>query len=410
MVSTHLMLSIFGIFALDDEGKVTSKHLFYPDVNKAATNLLAINDETLTDTIESSLEGLRNSEIIVEDNMLARALSKVENINVRVEKSTALKWFRDNQDDYFIEQGIIASKEELRKFRRDVSIILAKNKVSAASEEKDLLIKNAIDAVDELDKSINVLVMRLREWYSLHHPSLNRLVEDQELFTKILNACMGKSNFNKTSLESVGVPDFVIDQVIKALPGDIGAELQSSDFSIISSLAKSVNELYQMREELERYISSMMQEVAPNIGALAGPLIGARLISLAGSLKELARKPSSTIQVFGAEKALFRSLKTGSDPPKHGIIYRVPEINSAPFWQRGKIARSLAGKISIAARIDAYSNKDVGDSLREQFLARLEEIRKQNPEAPPAKPPKPKPDLRKKRERKGRPKKKHGGR
>jgi nucleolar protein 56 len=394
---------------LNDEGKVTSKHLFYPDAVKASTNLMAVNDETVTDTIESSLKELEGADIVVEDAMFARALSKIKNIKVRVEEGNAPRWFRDRQDDYLLEQGILTSREEIATFRREVSILLAKSKVSAASEEKDLLIKNAIDAVDEIDKSINVLVMRLREWYSLHHPSLNRLVEDQELFAKILSANAGKANINKASLESVGAPDTVAEQVVKALTGDIGAELHDSDLAVITSLAKSVNGLYQMRTELETYISSMMETVAPNLGALAGPMIGARLISLAGSLKELARKPSSTIQVFGAEKALFRSIKTGSDPPKHGIIYRVPEVNTAPFWQRGKIARSLAGKLSIAARIDAYSDRDVGNSLREQFITRVEEIRKQNPEAPPPKPQKPRPEQRKQRERRGGSQRRRGG-
>ena len=406
----YLTLTVFGVFLLDEKGKVISSNLFYPDANNAATNLMAINDETVTDTIESSLKELKGKDIVVEDSLLARALSKIKSLNVRVEEGTAPRWFRDSQDTYLIEQGVAASNEEIAAFRREVSIILAKSKVSAASEEKDLLIKNAIDAVDEIDKSINVLVMRLREWYSLHHPSLNRLVEDQELFAKILDACTGKANINKGTLESVGVPDTVTEQVIKALTGDIGADLQDSDLAVITSLAKSVSGLYRMRNELEIYISSMMESVAPNLGALAGPMIGARLISLAGSLKELARKPSSTIQVFGAEKALFRSLKTGADPPKHGIIYRVPEVNTAPFWQRGKIARALAGKLSIAARIDAYSDRDTGSSLREQFISRVEEIRKQNPEAPPPKPPKPKPEPKRKRERKGRPKKRRGGR
>ena len=394
---------------LNDEGKVTSKHLFYPDAVKASTNLMAVNDETVTDTIESSLKELEGADIVVEDAMFARALSKIKNIKVRVEEGNAPRWFRDSQDDYLLEQGILTSREEIATFRREVSILLAKSKVSAASEEKDLLIKNAIDAVDEIDKSINVLVMRLREWYSLHHPSLNRLVEDQELFAKILSANTGKANINKANLESVGVPDTVAEQVVKALTGDIGAELHDSDLAVITSLAKSVNGLYQMRTELETYISSMMETVAPNLGALAGPMIGARLISLAGSLKELARKPSSTIQVFGAEKALFRSIKTGSDPPKHGIIYRVPEVNTAPFWQRGKIARSLAGKLSIAARIDAYSDRDVGNSLREQFITRVEEIRKQNPEAPSPKPQKPRPEQRKQRERRGGSQRRRGG-
>jgi nucleolar protein 56 len=409
-VSVYLTLTVFGVFILNEEGKVTSKHLFYPDAAKASTNLMAVNDETVTDTIESSLKELEGADIIVEDAMFARALSKIKNLKVRVEEGNAPRWFRDSQDDYLTEQGIVASREEITTFRREVSILLAKRKVSAASEEKDLLIKNAIDAVDEIDKSINVLIMRLREWYSLHHPSLNRLVEDQELFAKILSACTGKANINKDSLESVGTPDTITEQVVKALTGDIGAELQDSDLAVITSLAKSVNGLYQMRNELETYISSMMETVAPNLAALAGPMIGARLISLAGSLKELARKPSSTIQVFGAEKALFRSLKTGADPPKHGIIYRVPEVNTAPFWQRGKIARSLAGKLSIAARIDAYSDRDTGSSLREQFISRVEEIRRQNPEAPPPKPQKPRPEQRKGRERRGGPQRRRGGR
>jgi nucleolar protein 56 len=409
-VSVYLTLNVFGVFILNEEGKVTSKHLFYPDAAKASTNLMAVNDETVTDAIESILKELEGADIIVEDAMFARALSKIKNLKVRVEEGNAPRWFRDSQDDFLIEQGILTSREEIAAFRREVSILLAKSKVSAASEEKDLLIKNAIDAVDEIDKSINVLIMRLREWYSLHHPSLNRLVEDQELFAKILSASTGKANINKASLESVGAPDTVAEQVVKALTGDIGAELQDSDLAIITSLAKSVNGLYQMRTELETYISSMMETIAPNLGALAGPMIGARLISLAGSLKELARKPSSTIQVFGAEKALFRSLKTGADPPKHGIIYRVPEVNSAPFWQRGKIARSLAGKLSIAARIDAYSDRDIGSSLRENFITRVEEIRKQNPEAPPPKPQKPRPEQRKQRERRGGPQRRRGGR
>jgi nucleolar protein 56 len=409
-VPVYLTLTVFGVFILDEKGKVTSKHMFYPDAAKASANLMAVNDETVTDTIESSLKELEGADIIVEDAMFARALSKIKKLNVKVEEGNAPRWFRDSQDDYLIEQGILASREDIATFRREVSILLAKSKVSAASEEKDLLIKNAIDAVDEIDKSINVLIMRLREWYSLHHPSLNRLIEDQELFAKILSACTGKAKINKDSLESAGAPDTVSEQVVKALTGDIGAELQDSDLAVITSLAISVNGLYQMRNELEVYISSMMETVAPNLAALAGPMIGARLISLAGSLKELARKPSSTIQVFGAEKALFRSLKTGADPPKHGIIYRVPEVNTAPFWQRGKIARSLAGKLSIAARIDAYSDRDTGSSLREQFISRVEEIRRQNPEAPPPKPQKPRPEQRKRRERRGGPQRRRGGR
>jgi nucleolar protein 56 len=367
-VPTYLSLTVFGVFVLDEDGKVTAKHMFYPDADIAAANLMAVNDEKPSDLLELVTQNLQGADVVVEDPMFARALSKVKDFQVRVEAGAAPRWFRDGQDDYLISDGIVSSDDDISSFRRDVSIRLAKSKISAASEEKDLLVKNAIDAVDEIDKSINLLVMRLREWYSLHHPSLSRLVEDQEQFARILNNCTGKSAITKECIESAGVSSEIAEQIMNALTGDIGAEFAESDL--------------------------------PNVSALAGPLIGARLISLAGSLKDLAQKPSSTVQVFGAEKALFRSLKTGADPPKHGIIYRVAEVNTAPYWQRGKIARSLAGKLSIAARIDAYSEKNVGKKLREEFMSRVEEIRRQNPEAPPPKPPKPRPT----------PKKKHSGR
>jgi len=409
-VPIYLSLTAFGVFVLDDEGKVTSKHVFYPDSDVAASNLMAINNEESTDFLKSVVDNLQGEEVIVEDPMFARALSQIKDFKVRVETGAAPRWFRDSQDDFLIKEGIVSSPVDISTFRRDVSISLAKSKISAASEEKDLLVKNAIDAVDEIDKSINLLVMRLREWYSLHHPSLSRMIEDQEQFARILSGNTGKSTITKSHIEAAGVSPTVAEQVMNAISGDIGAEFSESDLAAINGLAKTVDGLYRMRNELEEYITSMMSTVAPNVSALAGPLIGARLISLAGSLKDLAQKPSSTVQVFGAEKALFRSLKTGTDPPKHGIIYRVAEVNSAPYWQRGKIARSLAGKLSIAARIDAYSDKNVGEKLREEFLSRVEEIKRQNPEAPPPKP-KPKPTPKKTHGRRGaKPKKRRGGR
>ena len=195
--------------------------------------------------------------------------------------------------------------------------------------------------------------------------------------------------------------------MLSAIPGDIGGDLREPDLAIIRNLASAIDTLYNSRKNLEDYVTEVMGTVAPNVTALVGPLIGARLISLAGSLKELSRKPSSTVQVFGAEKALFRSLKTGTDPPKHGIIYRVPEVHNATYWQRGKVARALAGKLSIAARIDAYSDRNDGQMLREDFLARVEEIKKQNPEPPPAKPPKSKQVEKKPPQKRGRDRREH---
>jgi nucleolar protein 56 len=407
IVPVYLTFSAFGAFGLNEQNEVIAKHVIYPDVSLAVSNLLAINEGERTDAIESvvsQIVKLGTNEVVVEDQMLARALSQIEGIIVNLVDNRVTKWFRENLGEYLNQLGIVKSKEEISSYRYSVAIRLSKAKLSAASGEKDLLVKNAIDAIDEVDKAINVLVMRAREWYSIHHPSLSELVQDQDQFVRILKFCCGKDNMNKVCLEKSGLHESVIEQIMTAITGDIGAEMKEIDIAIIQNLAQAIVGLYDTRNELESYVTTVMKKVAPNMAALVGPLIGARLISLAGSLKELARKPSSTIQVYGAEKALFRSLKTGADPPKHGIIYRVAEINSSPYWQRGKIARALAGKLSIASRIDAYAERDVGDSLRESFLARVEEIQKQNPEAPvkQAKPPKPKPEEKRKQPERGR--------
>jgi nucleolar protein 56 len=399
-MQVYLTFSVFGAFVLNEQNEVIAKHIIYPDYTLAVSNLLAISLGEKTDVIESVVSDivkLGSNEIVVEDQLLARSISHVKGIIVRLAEGGVPKWFRENLGDYLNQLSVVKSQDEISAFRYNVAIRLSKAKLSAASSEKDLLVKNAIDAIDEVDKAINVLVMRAREWYSIHHPTLSELVQDQDQFAQILKFCCGKDNMTTACLEKTGLPESTIDQVIKAITADIGADMKEIDLDIIQNLAQTIDGLHSTRRELESYVTIVMKKISPNITALAGPLIGARLISLAGSLKELARKPSSTIQVYGAEKALFRSLKTGADPPKHGIIYRVNEINSSPYWQRGKIARALAGKLSIAARIDAYAERDVGDELRESFMSRVEEIRKQNPTAPvkQAKPSKPDDEKRK---------------
>ncbi|UCH04859.1 MAG: C/D box methylation guide ribonucleoprotein complex aNOP56 subunit [Candidatus Thorarchaeota archaeon] len=391
-MTTFLVLTSFGFFLLDKDGEVVSKQLTYPDSVVAASEISAVDKGEVTENLRSvvgELSKLGTDGIVAENSALGQLLSQVTEIPVSTEEgSSVTKWFREGHDSYLVENGILESKSVADSFRREVSIQLARAAITAASEERDLLVKHAIDAIGEIDKSINVLVMRLREWYSLHHPSLSRLVEDQDLYSRIVVSCGGRSDVSEGTLTDIGVSESLARSIMESLEKDIGAPFEPTDLAVVRSLADGVQSLYKKRVDLEGYVAEMMSSVAPNITALVGPLVGARLISLAGSLKDLAKKPSSTVQVFGAEKALFRSLKTGADPPKHGIIYQVPEVHTAPYWQRGKIARALAGKISIAARIDAYSKRDAGESLRQKFLERTEEIKRQNPEAPPPKPPK----------------------
>ncbi|MGQ4911923.1 MAG: C/D box methylation guide ribonucleoprotein complex aNOP56 subunit [Candidatus Thorarchaeota archaeon] len=385
-VPFYLSINIFGVFVLDDESNVVFQKPFYPDAQLGASIVASATEGEATNEISSIVTDLKKEgieRVIVEDQQVARAISRAGGLEVSVDQSGVVKWFRDNQAKYLTELGVISSPAEMVEFVRSTSLHIARARISAAIEEKDLLVKNAVDAIDELDKSINILVMRLREWYSLHHPSFSTIVEEQDVYARVLASCCGKVNITRECLEQVGLSESTVERVLDSLD-DIGTELSESDLRIMRTLAETVGSMYDQRDRLEGYVAEMMNAVAPTMTIIVGPVIAARLISLAGSLKELARKPSSTIQVFGAERALFRSIKTGTAPPKHGIIYRVPEINTAPYWIRGKVARALAGKLSIAARVDAYSKAepDVGEKLRRAFVARVEEIKRQHPEPP----------------------------
>ncbi|MFW9911115.1 MAG: C/D box methylation guide ribonucleoprotein complex aNOP56 subunit [Candidatus Thorarchaeota archaeon] len=391
-MEAHLVLTSFGLFLLDDEGKVISEKIVYPDVEKMVSELTSLGEGRPTELLEKMTKefaSLGVGSVVVENGMMSRALSSLTQIPVSVNETSAVfKAFRDTQDSYLLKSDLVKEKEDIASFRREAAVHIARATITAASEEKDLLVKHAIDASNEVDRSINILAMRLREWYSLHHPSLTDLVEDHEVFANVVSICGSRSGIDSECLSEAGCSSQQIESIMKAVPRDLGAPFETDDLSIVQSLANTIQTLYAKRREIEEYVGQMMDSVAPNITALVGPMVGARLVSLAGSLKDLARKPSSTVQIYGAEKALFRSLKTGTDPPKHGIIYQVPEIHSAPYWQRGKIARALAGKIAIAARIDAYSKRNIGADLKKKFLERVSEIQRQNAEEPPPKPPK----------------------
>ncbi len=389
MVSVNLVDTAFGMFILDHNGEVLAEFMTFPDVELATAHRIGIYEERMTETIGHAIDAisrLQPIEVVVEDSRLATILTKVS-LPVRVEEtSKTTRWFRGLLVEYLIKTGKIESGEAANAFLREVSLRLARFVISTVSGKKDLLIKQAIDAIDEIDKCINLMSMRVREWYSLHHPSLSRLVEGHRLFVSLVREGYSKNELKQEFLVDRGVPQITASAIITSLESDVGATLQDSDLSPIRTVAGTVQQLYEVRDALEQYVEVTMNATAPNITALAGPIVGARLISLAGSLQDLARIPSSTVQVLGAEKALFRSFKTGTGLPKHGVIFQVPEVYTAPYWQRGKIARALAGKLALAARIDVFTGRNMATLLREQFQRRVEEIRRQNPQPPPSVP------------------------
>ncbi|NWF95384.1 MAG: C/D box methylation guide ribonucleoprotein complex aNOP56 subunit [Candidatus Thorarchaeota archaeon] len=385
----YLVSTAYGLFALDENSRVLIEMWTYPDIEKSIQELSQLNQGETTDMLGEMVNRVRalNPEaVVVEQPEMARALTNT-GLETRLETvSLPIKWFRTALVDQLVNAKTAGPECDTKRFLKQVAVGLAQQTITRASEERDILTKQAIDAIDELDKAINIIAMRTREWFSMYQPALDRLVEDNEVFSRLVTNVRTSENVDLDALREMGLTAELADAVVSSSVSGTGGTLSEQDLEAIRTLAETVENMYRSRRRLEEYIQTMMKSIAPNITALVGPVVGARLISLAGSLKDLAARPSSTVQVLGAERALFRSLKTGTDPPKHGVIFQVADINAAPYWQRGRIARALAGKLSIAARIDAFSKRDMGEELRLSFQRRVEEIRRQNPEAPPPRP------------------------
>lgn len=227
------------------------------------------------------------------------------------------------------------------------------------SVNDDTLLIQAVKSIEELDKAANILVKRLREWYELYNPEVSRAIENHEKFVeKILE---------KEKSELL--------EELKVSPSDsIGSDFEQEDLEPIRSLAHQLYDLYQLRKTQSDYISMLMDELCQNIKAVCDVPVGAKLIEHAGSLKRLSEMPASTIQILGAEKALFRHMKTGAKPPKHGVIISHPLIAKAPAKMHGKVARALADKISIAAKVDYFQGNFIGDELRKRLEEKFGEL------------------------------------
>lgn len=231
---------------------------------------------------------------------------------------------------------------------------------------KDRNLVQAIRGLDDLIETSNLMNERLHEWYGLHFPELADHARERRYASLI--AEHGER-----------------DGIMKELSLDfesMGADMDPEDIESIRGMAEGLVQMYERRAVLEEYIAANIEPIAPNMCALLGPNLAARMISLAGGLQRLASLPASTLQLLGAEKAMFRHLREKKKPPKHGIIYQHPSVHRSPYWQRGNISRALAAKAVIAARVDQYGGEYRGDELVEQFNSRVEDIRKRYPQPP----------------------------
>jgi len=221
------------------------------------------------------------------------------------------------------------------------------------SVNNDLLILQTNNSIEEIDKTINLLTKRLREWYSLYNPEISNKIEDHEKFVPII---LKKS---KKQL----LKEFNINH-------SMGADLKEKDVSSILLLANQIKDLYKLKKQYEDYLTDLEKETCPNFMEVGGFAIAGKLISHAGSLKRLVEMPASTIQILGAEKALFRHMrnKRRNLPPKYGIIIQHQLIQKSKIVVHGKVARALADKLSIAIRIDYFKGKFIGDKLKKELV------------------------------------------
>lgn len=220
------------------------------------------------------------------------------------------------------------------------------------SVHDDLLIIQTVSSTEEITKAANLLSRRLREWYELYFPEYSKKVKDNAKFSELILVIDKKNMIKELDIKDT-----------------MGADLSKEDVAAVLSLSSGIQELFKLKKKQEEYLEKVMKRCAPNVTAITGSLIGAKMIAIAGGLKSLSQFPASTVQLLGAEKALFRHMKTGSKSPKYGLLHEHPLV--AISKEKGKAARQLADKISIASKVDYFKGKYVGDRLRKEIEEKI---------------------------------------
>ena len=271
---------------------------------------------------------------------------------------------------------------DLRAMQLGLSHSLSRYKLKFSADKVDTMVIQAVGLLDELDKEINTYAMRVKEWYGWHFPEMQAIVNDNAQYSKVVLQCGYRTEFRSTDMSSIFEDETVENSLKEAAEVSMGTEISDIDIINIKALAEQVLSMMEYRAQLYEYLKNRMNAIAPNLTILVGELVGARLISHAGSLMNLAKQPASTVQILGAEKALFRALKTKHDTPKYGLIYHASLIGQAQPKHKGKISRVLAAKASLATRVDALSDgtdgqetdTTIGYESRSKVEARLRQL------------------------------------
>jgi len=255
---------------------------------------------------------------------------------------------------------------------------LSRYKLKFSPDKVDTMIVQAIALLDDLDKELNTYSMRVREWYGWHFPELSKIVSDNLRYARVVKLMGSRGHAKSTNFHEI-LPEELENELKSAAEISMGTEVSDEDIDNIKDLCEQVISISEYREQLYEYLKNRMAAIAPNLTVLVGELVGARLIAHAGSLLNLSKHPASTVQILGAEKALFRALKTKHETPKYGLIYHASLIGQAPPKHKGKISRVLAAKAALAIRYDALGEEamaepSVGIEGRDKVERRIRQL------------------------------------
>jgi len=268
------------------------------------------------------------------------------------------------------------TEADMKNMSLGLSHSLSRYKLKFSPDKVDTMIVQAISLLDDMDKELNIYAMRVREWYGWHFPELGRIVTDNLQYARLVSLMGLRTNAQTAELDTVLTEDQV-PLVKEAAAMSMGTEVSNEDIEHITELCNQVVDISEFRVQLDEYLKTRMIAIAPNLTEMVGVLLGARLIARAGSLMNLAKYPASTVQILGAEKALFRSLKTRQATPKYGILYHASVVGHATAKNKGKISRVLAAKTALAVRVDALGETDkvtLGLKARQQVEHRLQQL------------------------------------
>lgn len=379
--------TFIGIFAIDETDNILS-YIHVNNEEKITEFYLLLDNKTISNDFKDFIRELKISGFnffLFDNAKLEEEVAQYTDYRTQLDpEALEFRNFRFNLSKNLSKIGINISEKDVLTKVKNVEEQLIKKKVSILGAQNDIIIMRTIDTIDTIKKSISLYSNRLREWYGLHFPELtDKFAEDNIVIAKLISILGDRSNF---SFEKLGMHFEFRDEHIKMLEELASKSMGSNiDLDIVQSFAEQIIQIDRFREQLEVYLENLMGSTVPNLNALVGSLVGAKLIAKAGSLKKLAFMPASRIQILGAEKALYRFLKSGEKRPKHGLIYQWNVIRGSKQYLRGKISRLIAGKISIASKVDYFNGKYIGEELAREVEEKVKELEKKYPKKTDAK-------------------------